>query len=791
MGAMMPLGGESKMTAQEVLGAMVAAYKGARSYADQGVLVMRGQSGDQPREDRGNYQMALVRPNKLRMQIDNGIVICDGEKLSATAASIPGQILRHPAPEVITVESIYSDHFLAGAMMRMPAQTFSWLPLQALLLLADDPLKTLLYENEELSLLDAENFDERPCYRVQIFGPRGRGVFWIDQETYVLRRFDFPIQPVQALVGDGQVQGLTLTAAFQRAQLNVELDPKAFQFEVPADVKYVENLAPAGFHLLGQPVGEFQFVDPQGDPVTRESLNGKVGVIDIWATQYPPCRPVLQEVARTYRDFKENERVVFMAASIDEPNITNDTLREVLADWQAELPIVRDPTKQAFTTFGVTGVPTTILIGSDGRVQVYQQGGDPGMAAELTRAIESLLAGRDIFPQAVALYKQGMDRFLQVRDGCIADNLYVMPAGGPNQVPRAEILERTEPKSLAMTSLWKSTEWIGAGQVPGNLLVVPDDAGRPRLLVLKTQLQPEVKSFIVELGLDGRVAATHSIETDPNEPIFFLRTGVGADGRRSFAASSLGLPHVYLLDDQFKPLVKYPAEAVSTQHAGIADVRLADLDGDGNLEMVVGYLDVVGVQGVTLGGERIWAERSLVNVLRVSPLDADTQGRRGLLCMNVQPDASTLVVLDGEGKRQREIVVPNRAIGWIAAGDLNGDGRQEFCALDQSITGDVTFIGLDLEGRELWNHPVPRGVHRQQIEAVTSGRLLPDTGGQWLVAAADSTILVLDGQGQLLDEFAYGAELTGLAAAEWDGKQILLVATTEGVEAWQVGPKGQ
>ena len=778
------------MTAQEVLDAMVAAYKGATSYADQGVVVMQGQSGNQPQEAKGNYLVVLVRPNKLRMHIDDGTVVCDAEQLSATVRNMPGQILRHPAPEVITVESIYSDHFLAGAMMQGPAQTFSWLPLQALLLLSDDPLKTLLHQNEELSLLTAERFEERPCYRVQIFGPRGRGVFWIDQETYVLRRFDFPIRPVESLVGGGQLQGLTLTAGFQSAKLNIEVDPQAFQFEAPPEVKFVENLAPTGFHLLGQPVGEFEFVDPQGKPVTRASLKGKVGVLNIWATRYPPCRPVLQEVARVYQDFKENDRVVFMAVSIDEPNIENDTLGEVLADWQAELPIVRDLTKQVFTTFEVIAVPTTIFVGLDGRVQMYRQGGDAGMAEELTRAVESLLAGRDLFPQAVAMYKQGMDRFIQVRDECVSNDLYVMPTDDPNQVPPTEILERTEPKSLAMTSLWKSTGWNDTPQVPGNILVVPDDAGRPRLLVLKTQMQPEVKSFIVELGLEGQVVTTHRIETEPNEPVFFLRTGVGADGRRSFAASSMGLPHVYLLDDQFKLLAKYPDQAVSTQHAGIADVRLTDLDGDGNLEMAVGFLDVVGVHGVTLQGERLWAQRSLVNVLRVVPLEADAEGRRGLLCMNIQPGVSTLVLLDSAGKRQREIVFPNRSIGWIAGADLDGDRRQEFCALDQSITGEVTAIGLNLQGEELWNHSVPKGAHRQQIEAVISGKLLPGTGSEWLVAAADGTILILDGQGQLVDQFAYGAELTGLATAEWDGKHVLLVATAEGVEAWQVEPKG-
>ena len=83
---------------------------------------------------------------------------------------------------------------------------------------------------------------------------------------------------------------------------------------------------------------------------------------------------------------------------------------------------------------------------------------------------------------------------------------------------------------------------------------------------------------------------------------------------------------------------------------------------------------------------------------------------------------------------------------------------------------------------------MPQGMHRHQIEAVTTGDLLPEKPRHWLLAGADGTIHLVAADGKPIDSFAYGTELTGLATAQWDGKHVLLVSTVGGVDAWQVEP---
>ena len=774
------------VSAEEVLRAMASAYKTATSYADQGQIRIAAPGSGQPEEMKGSCQVAMIRPNKLRLQVaqvrvprGQGVLVCDGSQLCAFTGYLPGQILKRPAPEAITVEHVLADSIFARAISEMPTYTLSSIPIQLVLLLADDPLKTLLYQSEEIELLSAAPIDGQLCHRVQTIGPRGKGVFWIDGQTHVLLRFEFPTAQIEQATGQ---KGVTIVGEYLGAQLNPSIDPRAFMFDMPRGAKFVEAFVPPGLNLLGKPLGELGFSDLEGKPLAADFLSGKVGVLDIWATTCVPCRQTMPEMAKAHEKYKDNEKVAFMAVSVDEPTVENDTLLAVLTEWGAELPVFRDLKKSSFERFGLRGIPTTIIVGPKGLIQEV---GQPVSADQLSGRIDALLAGKDLYTQILGSTERAEKEFLRIRKKFIDTDLYVIDQQNANAV---EILPRTEPESLKISKLWSCAEVTGENTTPGNVLVVEEDGKPPRILVLKTEFSPQVRTSIVEIGIDGKVIATHPLETDANEPAMFLRTGVGADGRRRYAASAMGLQHVYLLDEEFKTLLKYPDEPTSSPHAGIGDVRLLDMDADGKLEMAVGYFQLVGLQCVSLEGERIWAERSLMNVLRIAPMSPDAQRRQSLLCTNIQPDRGTVVVVDSAGKRQAEVVIPGSRLIWISAADLDGDGGQDLLGLAQSTSSGMTAVGFNISGEELWQVPLPRGMHRQQMESVTSGKLLPQEQGQWIIASPDGTIQIISADGKLVDRFAYGTELSGLATATWAGKRVLLVDTIEGLEACQIAP---
>jgi len=773
-----------------VLDAMVAAYKEAASYDDAGYMELQYQLADQPRGDSAtsNFMVAMARPNKIRVQAHDGVAVSDGEKLWGAVREISDQVLQRDAPAEITLESLSFNHSLADALARGPTQMFSFLPPQLILLLSDDPLKTLLYESSDPVLIESAKIDEHECHRVEFKRKEGTGVFWIDQETSVLRRFEFPSDLLRTLVAESyrvpvdQIQNLSLVAEFNKAQLDGEIEPMTFEFQAPPEMQRVDEFLPEDIRWLGKPVPKFSFVDLDGNPITRDWMAGKIAVLDFWASWCRPCRETLPDLEQVYQKYKDNDKVVFVAVSQDKPDVPDEALRDTFTQLGVNVPIARDPEQHGSAMLRVHAYPTSLILGSDGAVEFRQSRGDwPGLGAvRLSARLETLLAGESLHQETLQRYDEthGAQKrqFQKLLAKCLEEDLYVFR---PQEIPRAEIVPRSDPKSLRMTQLWTSTELAA----PGNVLVVERPDQPPRILVLE-----EGKS-VAEMATKGNVVSAKPLGVPPEEIVSFLRPAAGADGKRRFVGSATGLQQVHLWDDDFNLLLSFPKDALEKRHAGIADARIADLTGDGVLEMVVSYLGIVGVQGVSLEGERTWRNRRAIQSVRLALLGPDDQGRRSILTMNLpEGSPSTLVVLDSKGEYKGEFSLPNRSVAWIEAADLDGDGQPEICGLAPAEGGNMEAVGLNVEGEELWSYPLPPGVHEHQIEAVTAGKLLPGSSAQWLLPAADGTIHILDAAGKPIDVFAYGKPLTGLATAEWDGKRVLLVSTPESVDAWQVEP---
>jgi hypothetical protein len=123
---------------------------------------------------------------------------------------------------------------------------------------------------------------------------------------------------------------------------------------------------------------------------------------------------------------------------------------------------------------------------------------------------------------------------------------------------------------------------------------------------------------------------------------------------------------------------------------------------------------------------------------------------------------------------------------WIAAADLDGAAPAELCGLSARELGVSEVVGVNLKGELLWTYPLPKGVHERPIEQIVPGKLRTSGPGQWLIPAADGSIHVIAADGKPIDQFNYGAVLHGVAAAVWNGQPVLLIASANGVEAFQV-----
>jgi thiol-disulfide isomerase/thioredoxin len=767
---------EAPTTARGILEAMVAAYKKASTYQDVGTvrLFAKSKEGGPVIEDKPEFSVAFVRPNKLRMHVYQAMLVCDGKKLHASIGDLPEHVLELDAPAKLTIGTVYSDPILTNVMVGGMAGGSP----QVGLLLADDPLKEILAGAEEPVLLEPAKIGAFPCHRIEIKRTEGKGVLWIDRKTFAMRRIEYPTDDLAKVIApSGKLDEISLVAEFSGAQFDAEINPTAFAFETPADAKLVKafdfSQMPHPAKLLNKPVPEFRFADLKGNAVTAKSLIGKVTVLEFWGTQCEPCRVTLPKLERVLQKYKDNPKVAFQAVSVDPPSVANKELEDVFSGWGIRLPIVRDSEGISRKAFVVRGIPTTFIVGPDGRVQDLEiGGGNPNLETDLPAKIDKLLAGQDVYQAPLGAYQQWLDQMRENTKRAMESK----PSDGEvvqqKEVPRAAIAQRTEPKVVKLSPLWKFTE-AGA---PGNILVVPRADGSPRVLV--------VDSFkkVVELGPDGKRVATHDLHMQSQEIVSLLTTAVGSDGKRHFCGVAVRQQRLHLYDENFKLLGSFPQDALENPHAGIYDALLADLNGDGALELYVGYFGDVGVQGVGLDGRRKWAFRQISNVMRLTVAGPDPK-RPLLWCTH---DRGSLVGLDDQGKPQGEVIVQNRPLYSAYAADLTGGGQPSWCGLSMPELGRTIVVGFNLKGEELWAYELPKGVHEQLIEPVTTGRLTGSAPGQWVLAAADGSIHVLGADGKLVDRFNYGSTLCGLAASTLSGKRVLFVSTPHSVEAWKV-----
>ncbi len=765
----------SGASAREVLEAMVAAYQSASTYADAGTVRLLAKTGEEETEDSANFAVSFRRPDKVRMEVYQARVVCDGDRLRASIDDLPQQVLDLEAPDKLTLQAVFQDPILTDVVFGGRVGG----PTQFMLLAGDDPMKEIMAGDAEMELLEPAEIDGRQCHRVLMKRREGQGIFWIDEASSALRRIEYPIEPRDEAAEAGPFRPISVIVDFVGARLGEDIDPTAFEYEVPPDARRVQYFvpdprsAPVPGRLLGKAAPPFEYVGLSGNTVTPQKLRGKVVYLDFWAVGCQPCREALPQAQQVYERYRDNPKVAFFAVNLDPPGVDGRELEDLFAKLGVTIPVLRDPQGHSFRQLLVSEIPTGILIGPDGRVQEHSRASGGNLAADLAAKIEKLLAGEDICEAAVAAFEEQVRQFEEALKRAEAGE---PPPGGlvaKQEIPRAEIAPRSEPQRLRLSPLWKCTDV----KSPGNLLVVPKADGSPRILVL------DGPKGVAELTADGKVAASHSLDLEDREVVTFLMSAVSGEGRRLFGGVAVGQQRVHVFDEQFKPVLHFPEDALDHPHPGVYDAQLADLRGDGRLGLYVSYFGPVGVQGVSLEGRRQWSFRKVTNVARLAVGGPDAQGRRLLWCAH---DRGSLVGLDADGTVRGETGLTNRPLYAAFARDLTGDGQPQWCGLSVLQLGRVLVVGFSLQGQELWTYPMPEGFPETMVEPVASGRLLGSGAGQWILPGADGSIHVLAPDGKLIDRFNYGSPLNGLATATLGGKPALLVATPQAVEAWQV-----
>ena len=122
--------------------------------------------------------------------------------------------------------------------------------------------------------------------------------------------------------------------------------------------------------------------------VSLASLQGKVVLLNFWATWCLECRPEMTLFERLHRDFAAQ------GLSVIGINAREGTaaIRQYSKELGLTFPLVLDSSGEINAAYGVIGLPTTFLIGRDGRAVALAVGQREWASAPARVLIQTLLA---------------------------------------------------------------------------------------------------------------------------------------------------------------------------------------------------------------------------------------------------------------------------------------------------------------------------------------------------------------------------------------------------------------
>jgi len=120
---------------------------------------------------------------------------------------------------------------------------------------------------------------------------------------------------------------------------------------------------------VGKPVHDVTLPTIDGQNVTLSSFRGKIVLLAFWASWCPRCEEELTFLQGIY---KSNPDIVVLAINQESQNISRahiERIRKTLKEWKIDFPVLIDRNLDAWNTFCINALPTSIIIDPKGKVR--------------------------------------------------------------------------------------------------------------------------------------------------------------------------------------------------------------------------------------------------------------------------------------------------------------------------------------------------------------------------------------------------------------------------------------
>lgn len=136
------------------------------------------------------------------------------------------------------------------------------------------------------------------------------------------------------------------------------------------------------------PAPPFTLKGLDGKNISLGDYKGKMVLLNFWATWCKPCREEMPAMQKLY-DMFVDEGFVILAVSIDRGKV--EAVKAFVDELKLTFPIALDPTQEVRNKYFVNALPTSYLIGPDGKMKGFITGSRDWASDDAVKLINTFL----------------------------------------------------------------------------------------------------------------------------------------------------------------------------------------------------------------------------------------------------------------------------------------------------------------------------------------------------------------------------------------------------------------